>query len=63
MRSGLYIGELKKNRFEPSQAFAMTLKKEDAKISIDFNLDDENLKRYMRGESFAVDCNDGWCLV
>ena len=39
------------------------IKKEDAKISIDFNLDDENLKRYMRGESFAVDCNDGWCLV
>ena len=63
MRSGLYIGELKKNRFEPSQAFAMTLKKEDAKISIDFSLEDENLKRYMRGESFAVDCNDGWCLV
>ena len=63
LRYGLHLGVLKKNRFEPSQAFAMTLKKEDAKINIDFSLEDENLKRYMRGESFAVDCNDGWCLV
>ncbi len=63
MRSGLYIGDIKTKRFEPSQAFAMTLKKEDAKITVDFNIDDENLKRYMRGESFNVDCCDGWALV
>lgn len=63
MRSGLYIGDIKTKRFEPSQAFAMTLKKEDAKISLDFNIDDEALKRYMRGESFVVNCDDGWCLV
>lgn len=63
MRSGLYLGDCKKNRFEPSQAFAMTLKKEDAKINIDFKPDDDNLKRYLRGESFNVDCADGWALV
>ncbi len=62
-RSGLYLGDCKKNRFEPSQAFAMTLKKEDVKISIDFRLEDERLERYLRGESFEVDCNDGWALV
>lgn len=62
-RSGLYLGDCKKNRFEPSQAFAMTLKKEDVKNTIDFNIDDENLGRYLRGESFNVDCNDGWALV
>lgn len=62
-RSGLYLGDCKKNRFEPSQAFAMTLKKEDVKNSIDFELGDENLARYLRGESFAVDCRDGWVLV
>ena len=28
LRTGLFLGELKKNRFEPSQAFAMYLKKE-----------------------------------
>jgi hypothetical protein len=63
MRSGLFLGNLKTKRFEPSQAFAMTLKKEDAKLTVDFSLDDENLKRYMRGESFTVDCEDGWALV
>lgn len=63
MRSGLYIGDLKKNRFEPSQAFAMTLKKENVKISVDFDINDDNLARYLRGESFAVDCDDGWALL
>ena len=29
LRTGLLLGELKKNRFEPSQAFAMNLKKEE----------------------------------
>lgn len=63
MRSGMYLGELKKNRFEPSQAFAMTLKKDEAKLSIDFDLDDEGLTKYLRGDSFEVDCDDGWALV
>lgn len=63
MRSGLYLGDIKTKRFEPSQAFAMTLKKEDVKNTVDFDLNDENLARYMRGESFNVDCADGWALV
>lgn len=63
MRSGAYMGELKKNRFEPSQAFAMMLRKQDCKLTLDYKLGDENLQRYMRGESFEVDCNDGWALV
>lgn len=63
MRSGLYLGDLKKNRFEPSQAFAMALKKEQVRLSIDFALDDPDLMRYMRGESFTADCADGWALV
>ena len=29
LRTGLFLGELKKKRFEPSQAFAMNLKKEE----------------------------------
>ncbi len=63
MRSGLYLGELKKNRFEPSQAFAMTLKKDEVKLTVDFSLEDEGLKKYLRGDSFQVDCADGWALV
>lgn len=63
MRSGLYLGDLKTKRFEPSQAFAMTLRKEDAKLTVDFDIESEGLQRYMRGESFNVDCADGWALV
>ena len=64
VRSGFYLGEIKTKRFEPSQAFAMGLKKEDAKHTISFNIDDENLTRYLKGESFAVNTNkDGWHLI
>lgn len=64
VRSGFYLGEIKTKRFEPSQAFAMGLKKEDAKYTICFNIEDENLTRYLKGESFLVDSkNDGWHLV
>ncbi len=63
MRSGLYLGDLKTKRFEPSQALAMALKKEDAKLTVDFSLESDGLQRYMRGESFNVDCADGWALV
>lgn len=63
MRSGLYIGDIKTKRFEPSQSFAMGLKKEMAKLTIDFSIDDPKLIRYLKGESFEVDAADGWNLI
>lgn len=64
VRSGFYLGELKTKRFEPSQAFAMGLKKENAKNIITFSIEDNNLTRYLKCESFAVNSkNDGWHLV
>lgn len=63
VRSGLYLGELKTKRFEPSQAFAMSMKKENAKNTIDFSIKDENVLRYLKGESFEAIGNDGWNLV
>ncbi len=62
-RSGLYMGELKKNRFEPSQAFAMTLTPKAVKNSISFNMNDYNVIRYLKGESFETNANDGWALI
>ncbi len=62
-RSGLYLGELKKNRFEPSQAFAMTLKPEDVKNVISFSVGSREVIRYLKGESFEVEANDGWNLI
>jgi len=63
VRKGLYLGEVKKKRFEPSQAFAMTLKKEEFKNVIDFNINDIRVEKYLKGETICVECKDGWNLV
>lgn len=63
-KSGFYLGDVKTKRFAPSQSLAMALKKDDAKFIINFNINDLNLTKYLKGESFKIDCdNDGWHLV
>ena len=63
-RSGWLLGEFKKDRFEPSQSFAMGLKKDDIKISIDLELSDTNVIRYLKGETIEVECDkEGWCCI
>ena len=49
VRNGLYLGEIRKDRFEPSQAFAMVLQKKFAS-SIDFPAKDERVIRYLKGK-------------
>lgn len=68
LRNGLYMGELKKGRFEPSQALAMNLKKEEYASCVDFSSDDERVVRYLRGETVDADGaqparGSGWQLV
>ena len=68
LRTGLLLGELKKNRFEPSQALAMCLKKNEYKKIIDLSVDDERVTRYLKGETLDVDDlvspkEKGWYLV
>lgn len=68
LRTGLLLGELKKNRFEPSQAFAMSLKKEEYRRTIDFSAEDERITRYLKGETLEVTdqvqpSDKGWYLV
>lgn len=62
------MGELKKNRFEPSQALAMCLKKQEYKKVLDFPLTDVRVKKYLKGETLDVgdlvsDKEKGWYLV
>lgn len=54
LRSGLLLGELKKNRFEPGQALAMYLKKEDYGKILDFSIGDDRVIRYLKGETLDV---------
>lgn len=68
LRNGLLLGELKKKRFEPSQAFAMVLKKEQYDKIIDLPVNDERVVKYLKGETLDVsDYSDktsaGWNLV
>ena len=63
LRTGWLLGTLKKNRFEPSQAFAMGLKKEEVKRVADFPLADDRVIRYLKGETVEAAGEDGWTLV
>lgn len=58
-RSGLYLGEAKKGRFEPSHTWAMTLKKEDVRQWVEV----EDAAAYLRGETLENRGLSGWTLV
>lgn len=69
LRCGLLLGEIKKNRFEPSQALAMFLKKEYYNNSLSFGIDDDRVIRYLKGETIELagdeirDITDGYVLI
>ena len=68
LRTGLFLGELKKNRFEPSQALAMNLKREEYANILDFPVSDGRVVRYLKGETLEVEDmvsrkEKGWYLV
>ena len=67
LRTGLLLGELKKDRFEPSQALAMALKPEQFKQSVSWRGEDERVIRYLKGETIFLKEEEedvkGWCLV
>ena len=51
LRNGLYLGEVRKNRFIPSYSLALTLTKEDVIRSYDYSCDSEEIKKYIHGET------------
>jgi NOL1/NOP2/fmu family ribosome biogenesis protein len=68
LRSGLLLGECKKNRFEPSQALAMALRMEQYAQSLNLSVTDERVIRYLKGETLDVEdllseSATGWYLV
>ena len=54
IRCGLYMGELKKKRFEASQALALWYRSKEFKNYIDLNLNDERIKSYLNGENISL---------
>ncbi|TCT17008.1 NOL1/NOP2/sun family putative RNA methylase [Natranaerovirga pectinivora] len=63
LRTGWYLGEIKKKRFEPSQAFAMGLTSSEAKSTINFSINQDEVLRYLKGETLQVESSKGWKLV
>lgn len=65
IRSGLYLGDLKGERFEPSQALAMSLKDNEFNKVINLDVNDERVIKYLKGETIKVNDFDldGYVLV
>lgn len=68
LRTGLYLGECRKNRFEPSQALAMHLRMEDFPYRVSLSSGDDRIMRYLKGESVELSEKEapvkkGWILV
>lgn len=68
LRTGLYLGEAKKNRFEPSQSLAMALSPETFDSCINLSSEDIRTVKYLKGET--IETGDiptaretGWQLV
>ena len=62
VRNSLNLGIYRKNRFEPSYALCLALKKEDFKNTVDFECDSEELKKYLMGNTVECD-KKGWGAV
>ncbi|WP_020616905.1 RsmB/NOP family class I SAM-dependent RNA methyltransferase [Paenibacillus daejeonensis] len=54
VRAGWYLGEAGKHRFEPSQALAMGLHREEAARVVNLGAADEAVWRYLRGETLEI---------
>ena len=63
LRNGLYLGEVRKNRFIPSYSLALTLIKEDVKRSYDYSCDSEEIKKYIHGETLEGTGNKGFGVI
>ncbi len=68
LRSGLFLGEMKKKRFEPSQSLAMALKQGEYKNCLLLSGEDDRVIRYLKGETLVLEgkeisAPDGWQLV
>lgn len=59
---GLYLGDCKKNRFQPSHALALSCGKSDFKRSVNLSSKSADMEKYLRGEE--IECKEnGWCAV
>lgn len=63
LRNGLYLGECKKNRFEPSLALALTLTKKDVKQYYSYSEYDKHITDYIHGETIEGSTQKGYGVL
>ncbi len=65
LRTGLLLGEIKQERFEPSQALACALKADEYDNVIELDPEGPDVIRYLKCESIetGASCTDGFALV
>ena len=54
LRTGLLLGSVRRGRFEPSQALAMALKKEEFDSVLDLSSADPRTVKYLKGETISL---------
>ena len=63
LRPGLHLGTLKKNRFEPSHALALSLKPEDVCFTYRMKAEGKEIKEYLSGGTIPLEGKKGWYLM
>ena len=63
LRPGLHLGELKKNRFEPSHALALALSPKSAARVWNLRSDSKQAAAYLNGQTFIAEGEKGWYLI
>ena len=63
LRTGLHLGQLKKNRFEPSHALALSLAPQGALHRWNLSADSRTILAYLKGETFPAEGEKGWYLI
>jgi len=62
-RSGLQLGMLLKNRFEPAHALALALRPDEVVHTWNLSSDSDEARGYLRGNTFQAEGEKGWYLI
>lgn len=63
LRPGLHLGTRKKNRLEPSHAWALSLRPSEVRRHCNLSRDDVRTTAYLKGETFRAQGEKGWYLI
>lgn len=63
LRPGLHLGEMKKNRFEPSHALALALAPGKALHHYNLQVENGEALNYLNGQTFPAEGEKGWYLI